>query len=400
MTEKFLTAILNGMFRPVLAFLLLTLALTPCFAQSVPDERALRERAAAIAASLDGRQLASQVIMSGIDGKRRLGADMKLILGQCPPGAIMLFRYNLDTPKEEVKIFLDECRDFIAEATRAGARLSPSGSGIPPLIAADHEGGPVHRFGPGVARLPAAASWGERAAAGGREAALAALEEACFRSGKEIRGLGITLNLAPVAEVRNSDNRLFLGERSFGADPQFTVDAAAAFIRGMGRAGVGCTLKHFPGNTGADPHEASAVLKGSRESLAVMAAPFASLVKNQRPSAVMVSHALVPAWDSENIGSLSPAVIGGWLRGELGFTGIVLADDFSMAAASSRLSPEDAAVRSLAAGADMVMAWPPNIRQIHGAIVRALGNGGLSQDRLREAASRVILEKLRLGLMQ
>ncbi|GHV92988.1 glycosyl hydrolase [Spirochaetia bacterium] len=363
----------------------------------------MRERAAAIAASLDDRLLASQVIMSGIDGKGRLGADMKAILAQCPPGAIMLFKYNLDTPKNEVKNLLDECRDLITAESGGGA----GHAGIPPFIAVDHEGGVVHRFGPGVARLPAAASWGERAETADRAGVLAALEEASFQSGKEIRDLGITLNLAPVAETLNNDNRLFLEDRSFGTDGQFTADAAAAFIRGMERAGIGCTVKHFPGNTGADPHEASAVLRGSREELAAMAAPFAALIKNRRslegsfagPSAVMVSHALVPARDSENIGSLSPAVIGIWLRGELGFDGIVLGDDFSMAAASSRLSPEAAAVRSLAAGADMVMAWPKNIRQIHGAIVSALETGSLSRDRLREAAARIIREKIRLGLI-
>jgi beta-N-acetylhexosaminidase len=209
----------------------------------------------------------------------------------------MLFRYNLDTPKNEVKNFLDECREFItAETGGAGG-----GSGIPPFIAVDHEGGAVHRFGPGVARLPAAASWEEQAKTAGREVTLAALEEASFQSGREIRDLGITMNLAPVAEALNSDNRLFLGERSFGSDPQFTADAAAAFVRGMERAGIACTVKHFPGNTGVDPHEAAAVLNGSREELAEMAAPCAAVIEAQKPAAVIVSHALVPAWDSENI---------------------------------------------------------------------------------------------------
>ncbi|GHU90209.1 glycoside hydrolase family 3 [Spirochaetia bacterium] len=385
------------MFRSALVLLLLPLFVVPCFGQNFGGYIDAKERAAAIAASLDDRLLAGQVIMTGIDGKARLSADMKLILGQCPPGAIMLFRYNLDTPKNEVKNFLDECREFIT--------LETGGAGIPPFIAVDHEGGTVHRFGPGVTRLPAAAFWAGGVKSMGREGVLAALEEASFQSGKEIRDLGITLNLAPVAETLNSDNRRFLGERSFGAESRFTADAAAAFIRGMDRAGIGCTLKHFPGNTGVDPHEASAVLRKNREELAEMATPFASLIKNEKVSAVMVSHVLVPAWDSENIGSLSPAVIGDWLRGELGFTGIVLADDFSMAAAvntpraSSRLRPEAAAVRSLAAGADMVMAWPSNVRKIHSAILAALADGSLPRARLREAAARIILEKIRLGLI-
>jgi beta-N-acetylhexosaminidase len=112
----------------------------------------------------------------------------------------------------------------------------------------------------------------------------------------------------------------------------------------------------------------------------------------------MVSHVLVPAWDGERIGSLSPALIGEWLRKDMGFGGIVLADDFSMAAAASRLSPEEAAVASIAAGADMVMAWPMNLLKLRGAILKALEEGRLSRSRLEEAAARIIAEKIRLGL--
>jgi beta-N-acetylhexosaminidase len=112
----------------------------------------------------------------------------------------------------------------------------------------------------------------------------------------------------------------------------------------------------------------------------------------------MASHVLVPAWDPLRIGSFSPVLIGQWLRGDLGFRGIVLADDFSMAAAASRVSPEEAAVLSLAAGADMVMAWPANLRQIRGAILAALEQGTLTRARLEESAARIIREKIRLGV--
>jgi beta-N-acetylhexosaminidase len=114
---------------------------------------------------------------------------------------------------------------------------------------------------------------------------------------------------------------------------------------------------------------------------------------------VMISHVLVPAWDSEHSASLSPRVIQDWLRGELGFTGVVLSDDFSMSAVSSIKNAEDASVEALNAGGDMVMAWPSNINAIPAAILKALGNGRLSRDRLREAATRIITVKLRAGLL-
>jgi beta-N-acetylhexosaminidase len=110
----------------------------------------------------------------------------------------------------------------------------------------------------------------------------------------------------------------------------------------------------------------------------------------------MVSHSAVPAWDAENISSLSPAIMGEWLRQELGFDGIIISDDFSMAAAiaSGRTRTEDAAVQSLIAGADIVLVWPPDLRRTHRAIQAALADGRLSRQRLEESAGRVILEKI------
>jgi beta-N-acetylhexosaminidase len=350
------------------------------------------DRAARIAASLDDAALAAQLIMSGVDGRSSLDPAMARILRECPPGAIMLFRYNLNTPPGEARRFIAQC----VEAVRGDG-------GPPPFVAADHEGGQVHRFGPGIGRLPPAASWEERARQEGRDAALAALEEAAYQSGKELRDLGLNLNLAPVAETLNDDNRHFLEDRAFSSDAAFAAAAAAAFVRGMERAGLGCVAKHFPGNSGADPHTNTPALSGSREELARAAGPFADLIRGPASggpplAGIMVSHVLVPAWDPLRIGSFSPALIGRWLRGGLGFRGIVLADDFSMAAAASRVSPEEAAVLSLAAGADMVMAWPMNLRRVRGAVLAALEQGTLTRPRLEESAARIIREKIRLGV--
>jgi beta-N-acetylhexosaminidase len=173
----------------------------------------------------------------------------------------------------------------------------------------------------------------------------------------------------------------------------------------MNRAGILCAAKHFPSSAGVDPHRFLSVLDQDRESLNNITAPFAALIRGGL-RALMVSHTSVPAIDGENIASLSAKVMEEWLRHELGFEGIIISDDFSMAAASnqaaagtSRLSPEAAAVRSVAAGADMVLVWPPDLRRTHRAFLAALENGNLSRDRLREAASRIIYEKIRMGLI-
>jgi beta-N-acetylhexosaminidase len=111
----------------------------------------------------------------------------------------------------------------------------------------------------------------------------------------------------------------------------------------------------------------------------------------------MVSHALVPAIDPQRNASLSPAIITTWLREELRFQGIILADDFSMGAVTL-YSPAAAAVEALNAGVDMIMVWPNNISQVHASILEAVRQGRLSRGRLREAAGRIIAGKIRYGI--
>jgi beta-N-acetylhexosaminidase len=321
---------------------------------------------------------------------------MRALLKRVPAGGILLFKYNLSVERTRVAPFLTA----VMEATSFRETLSDGVVTILPFIAADHEGGKVHRFGEGVKRLSAPASYWTMASARGWDTSLASLESAARFSGRELRSLGLTMNLAPVAEALTEENQAFLANRSYGPDPVFTEKAAAAFIQGMEAAGISCVVKHFPGNTGVDPHRKAVTLYADTEELDRMTAPIAAVIRSGVP-AVMVSHALVPAWDESHIASLSPRVIQTWLRGKLGFTGIVLADDFSMgAAAAFAPSLEDAVVDALNAGVDMVMTWPGNLTAIHAAILKALSGGRLNRKRLEEAAERILYEKMRRGLIK
>jgi beta-N-acetylhexosaminidase len=263
----------------------------------------------------------------------------------------------------------------------------------------------VHRFGPEVERLPPSAWYWEFAVEEGRQAAFERLEADASRSGAEIRALGITMNLAPVAEILNDGNRPFLDERSYGSDAAFILGAAQAFIRGMKNSGIAWVVKHFPGNSGTDPHTEKGTLAEDRETLDSMVAPFKTLIQSPsflayRPSGIMVSHVVASARDPDKNASLSPLVVKSWLRDELGYTGICLGDDFSMpAVSSSDADVRDKAIEALNAGIDMVMVWPRNTALVHGAIVDALETGKLSRERLREAAGRILFEKLRFGLI-
>ena len=203
--------------------------------------------------------------------------------------------------------------------------------------------------------------------------------------------------IGPVAEHLVDDNRDFLISRSYGPDPVFTAKAASAFIRGMEQNNVLCVIKHFPGSAGPDPHYSPSVLDVDKDTLDILASPFAALIK-EGARAVMAAHSHVPAMDNK-IASLSSVVMQNWLRDELGFDGIIISDDFIMAAAGG-LKPEEAAVMSVAAGADMILVWPRDLKLTHSAFISALGDGRLSRERFINAAERVIYEKLRMGLLE
>jgi beta-N-acetylhexosaminidase len=371
-----------------LGFFLLLIFICPgLFSQTMAgaDNSPNARWAAEIAASMSDSVLVAQVLLAGIDGKTHLTPAMRSILERVPTGGIVLFRYNLDTPKEDVK-------KLLAETTA----LVKTGAGIAPFVAVDHEGGVVNRFGPGVERLPSAFSFWELAQKEGREASLARAETLYRRSAQEIRELGITMVLGPVAETLDNENRKFLETRSYGSDHDFTGEAASAFVKSMSAFGIASAVKHFPGNGAADPHDGAVAIRAGKPTLDEMVKPFAAVIRSQSPSAIMLSHVMVPALDSRKNASLSDKVIKDWLRGELGFKGIVLADDFSMGAvAASGISPGAAAVEAINAGVDMIIVWPKDVITVHAAILNALKEKRVSRERLEEAASRIIAEKLR-----
>ena len=354
-----------------------------------PPAEKFREEASRIALSMDDSLLAAQCLLAGFDNKAFFSAPMQSLLQKIPAAGIILFRYNLTGTKDEICALLKEVSGCIAAA-----------SGVPPFMAVDHEGGMVHRFGRDFLQLPAPAFFWEMAQAQGEAAALRAVEEFAWLSGRELWELGINLNLAPVAETLSPLNQAFLETRSYGPDPVFTEKAASAFIRGMGAAGIICTVKHFPGNSAVDPHDGPTTIEADSAALDIMIQSFRNMFQKLHVPALMISHAVVPIIDPQRNASLSPKLISIWLREELGFSGITLADDFSMKAVSSMgLSPEEAAVEALNAGVDLLMCWPSNMASIHGAILSALKDGRLPRQRLEEAAERIIAEKARFGIV-
>ena len=290
-------------------------------------------------------------------------------------------------------------RDGLAGICLFGSNIG-DGSGVPALTAAIHDANPacviaLDEEGGDVTRLHAlTGSPVLGPAALGAVHDLALTRAVGGLVGADLVAAGIDLDLAPVADVNSNPDNPVIGTRSFGSDPGVAASHVAAWVHGLQDTGVAACVKHFPGHgdTGEDSHLALPVLDVSVETLHQRELlPFAAAVAAGTRT-VMTSHIVVPALDPELPATLSPTVLR-VLREELNFDGVIVSDALDMAGASASRGIPEAAVLSLAAGADFLCIGPDKpaslVREITAAIAAAVRDGRLPLARLEEAAARV-----------
>lgn len=206
--------------------------------------------------------------------------------------------------------------------------------------------------------------------------------------GTALREVGVDLNLGPVADVNTDPLNPVIGSRSFGAWTDLVARHVRAYVEGLQSAGVGACVKHFPGH--GDTREDSHLALPAVDWLPDLS-PFAAAI-DAGAVAAMSAHIVVASIDAERPATLSPDVLG-LLRSELGFEGIVVSDALNMAGASGSHGIPAAAVAALAAGCDLLCSGPDKdaalVREIQHAIVVAVQDGTLAEERLAEAAARV-----------
>ncbi|WP_406277748.1 glycoside hydrolase family 3 protein [Embleya sp. NBC_00896] len=223
------------------------------------------------------------------------------------------------------------------------------------------------------------------------------LTEAVARDiGHELRSAGISLTYAPSVDVNSNPNNPVIGVRSFGATTDLVARHSAAWIRGLQSAGVAACAKHFPGHgdTEVDSHHGLPTYNASVEVIREQALPPFRAAMESGVRAVMSAHLLVPAYDPELPATLSPRLLVDLLRTEMGFDGLVITDGIEMGAVSGLYGIAGATVRAVAGGSDAVCIGgessdPEVVDLLTAALVVAVRDGGLSEDRLREAAARV-----------
>ncbi|HIY38712.1 MAG TPA: beta-hexosaminidase [Candidatus Agathobaculum merdigallinarum] len=211
-----------------------------------------------------------------------------------------------------------------------------------------------------------------------------------------LASIGVNVNFAPVCDVSTDPND-FINARAFGQDAAQTSEYVRTVVEQMVEDGMGMVLKHFPGyGNNVDTHTGIAMDNRSIEQFrASDFVPFEAGIDAGAQS-ILVSHNIVQCMDGELPASLSPAVHD-ILRSELGFDGVIMTDDLIMEAITDYTGGENAAVLAVQAGNDMLVS--SDFVTQYNAVLAAVQDGTISQERIRESAVRVIRWKMELGLL-
>ncbi|MGW7328460.1 glycoside hydrolase family 3 protein [Streptomyces sp. NPDC054840] len=214
--------------------------------------------------------------------------------------------------------------------------------------------------------------------------------------GRRLAECGVNLNWAPSADVNSNPDNPVIGVRSFGADTHLAARHTAAYVQGLQAAGVAACTKHFPGHgdTNVDSHHALPRIDVDLGTLqARELVPFKAAIE-AGTKAVMSAHILVPALDPTRPATLSPQILTGLLRGELGYEGLIVTDGMEMHAIAGTYGIERGSVLAIAAGADAIcvgggLADEATVLRLRDALVAAVREGALPEERLADAAARV-----------
>lgn len=300
-------------------------------------------------------------------------------LARYPVGGIILFGDNIRAPEQLLAL---------TDALRGAC-------GIPLFLGVDEEGGPVARLaGKSAFDLP---RYSSAAAVGASGEPLDA-----YNMGKTIGAYlaeyGFTVDFAPVADVNTNPNNPVIGSRAFSRDPEEAAVLARAFADGLNGQGITAVFKHFPGHgdTAQDSHYGLAVSDKTADELrACEWIPYRLLREGDW---VMVGHIALPNVTGNNVpASLSPEIVTGYLREELGFSGIVITDAMNMGGVTQLYEAGEAAVLALEAGCDIIL-MPENLEEAFRAVITAVESGRFPEERLNAIVEKLLRAKGNLPL--
>ncbi|HLJ34617.1 MAG TPA: glycoside hydrolase family 3 N-terminal domain-containing protein, partial [Ktedonobacteraceae bacterium] len=287
--------------------------------------------------------------------------------------------------------------DNVASNVYAFSQQAMRDAKVPLMIATDQEGGLVNRLYVFHGYLPSAETM---AATGNPNYVLAQGAQAA----KWMEQLGINTDLAPVVDVHTVDPPI-LETRMFGNTPQTVATYAGAYLAGLQQNGVAGCLKHFPGlgAISSDPHAGLPTVNRSMAQLdAIDLAPYKLMIGKDQPAMIMSTDVLMPSIDPSLPAELSPKAINGVLRGQLGYNGVVITDGLYMRGISDQWSLGQASVLSILAGDDIIEGpYTPNlVASVISALKQAIQQGKLTVSRIDQSVERILLLKIRYGMIK
>jgi beta-N-acetylhexosaminidase len=297
------------------------------------------------------------------------------------PGGYLFFSYNIADSPGQIISFTDSINYFCTVHAV-----------IPPFLALDQEGGTVNRLRGVAGPLPSAEAMSKKLTV-----------EQAYRfyslQAIQIRSLGFTVNLAPVAEVCTEENRNFLAGRSFGSIRDVEAYAAAA-VNAYQNNSVASVLKHFPGNTNTDPHTGLPEIKLSAKDMEEQVITPFSYLFSLGPAGVLMSHARTAVYDPGVPSCLSRMWVTDTIRSRLGFNGLIMSDDIFMAAlAENGYPPDTAVVKAVEAGIDCIMISEKKIGRSADVLVRKARTDPEFAAKIDAACLHVIRAKLSYGVL-
>ena len=283
-------------------------------------------------------KMIGRLFMAGIPGPEMDG-DTEALIRDHALGGIILFTRNIEDPVQ------------LASLCNRLQEVAIKHHGIPLFLAIDQEGGRVVRLREPFTMFPGNSAIGNHARPVDKAV------EFGRTTAREMTLVGLNMNMAPVVDVRRGDPDRHLDGRIFSDDPQKVAILGQCVVKSLQENGVMAVAKHFPGLGRAtlDPHHHLPTIRADlREIETINLPPFRAAIE-QGVSAVMTSHAIYPALDPENPGTLSHKILTGLLREKLGFEGLIVTDDLEMGAIKRGWGVAEGAVAAFEAGSDLLL---------------------------------------------
>lgn len=318
----------------------------------------------------DIRRHIGQIAIAGFAG-HSIPSDLRSLAHEFDLGGVILFARNVEAP------------DQVAEVSREAQSLARE---LPLWVSVDQEGGRV-------ARLKAPFTIWPPMATLGRSGDERLAERFARALAAELRAVGISLDYSPVLDVHTNPRNPVIGDRALAERAEDVARLGRTIITTLQAEGIAACGKHFPGHgdTSTDSHHELPLIEHPPERLReVELVPFRAAIEAGVAS-IMTAHILIPALDDERPATLSPQIVDGLLKQELGYTGLVLSDDLEMRAISSRYGIPEATVAAIAAGCDAVLMCGASQEQQAAAleaVIRAAEEGRLPVKRLEDALAR------------